>query len=63
VKEKLLAHTPLFKSLPEEEIIKLTKTLRVREVPPNTILFKEGQSIGDTGRKVDRLAWSRRICW
>lgn len=46
MKEKLLAHTPLFKSLPEEEIIKLTKTLRVREVPPNTILFKEGD-IGD----------------
>ena len=26
MKEKLLAHTPLFKSLPEEEIIKLTGT-------------------------------------
>jgi serine phosphatase RsbU (regulator of sigma subunit) len=46
VKEKLLARAPLFKGLPEEEILKLTKTLRVREVPPSTILFKEGD-VGD----------------
>jgi serine phosphatase RsbU (regulator of sigma subunit) len=46
VKEKLLARAPLFKGLPEEEILKLTKTLRVREVPPSTILFNEGD-VGD----------------
>jgi serine phosphatase RsbU (regulator of sigma subunit) len=46
VKEKLLARAPLFKGLPEEEISKLTETLRVREVPPSTILFKEGD-VGD----------------
>jgi sigma-B regulation protein RsbU (phosphoserine phosphatase) len=46
VKEKLLARTPLFKELPEEEILHLSQTLRVREVPPSTILFKEGD-IGD----------------
>jgi sigma-B regulation protein RsbU (phosphoserine phosphatase) len=46
VKEKLLARTPLFSSLPEEEISKLTETLRVLEVPPTTVLFQEG-AVGD----------------
>jgi serine phosphatase RsbU (regulator of sigma subunit) len=46
VKEKLLARAPLFKGLPEDEIKKLTETLTVREVPPNTILFQEGE-LGD----------------
>lgn len=46
MKEKLLARAPLFKGLPEEEILKLTKILRVREVPPSTILFNEGD-VGD----------------
>lgn len=46
MKEKLLAQAPLFNGLPEDEIKKLTETLSVREVPPKTILFKEGE-IGD----------------
>jgi serine phosphatase RsbU (regulator of sigma subunit) len=46
LKEKLLARTPLFSSLPEEEIGKLTETLRVLEVAPNTVLFNEGE-VGD----------------
>jgi serine phosphatase RsbU (regulator of sigma subunit) len=46
VKEKLLARAPLFKGLPEDEIRKLTQTLRVLEVPPSTVLFQEGD-VGD----------------
>jgi serine phosphatase RsbU (regulator of sigma subunit) len=46
VKEKLLARTPLFSSLPEDEISKLTESLRVLEVPPSKVLFQEGE-IGD----------------
>lgn len=46
MKEKLLARTPLFSSLPEEEIAKLTENLRVLEVAPNTVLFQEGE-VGD----------------
>ena len=46
MKEKLLARTPLFSSLPEEEIGKLTENLRVLEVAPNTVLFQEGE-VGD----------------
>ena len=46
MKEKLLARAPIFKGLPEDEITKLTETLRVLEVPPSTILFHEGD-VGD----------------
>jgi sigma-B regulation protein RsbU (phosphoserine phosphatase) len=46
VKEKLLARAPIFKGLPEDEITKLTQTLRVLEVPPSSILFREGD-VGD----------------
>lgn len=46
MKEKLLARAPIFKGLPAEEIKNLSKTLTVREVPPNTILFQEGE-VGD----------------
>ena len=46
MKEKLLARTPLFKSLPEDEISQLSETLRVLEITPNTVLFEEGE-VGD----------------
>lgn len=46
MKEKLLARTPLFKCLPKDEISKLSETLRVLEIPPNQVLFQEGE-IGD----------------
>jgi serine phosphatase RsbU (regulator of sigma subunit) len=46
VKEKLLARTPLFSSLPEDEIEKLSETLRVVEIPPDSVLFQEGE-VGD----------------
>lgn len=46
MKEKLLARAPIFKGLPEDEIKKLTETLTVREIPPNTLLFQEGD-VGD----------------
>lgn len=46
MKEKLLSRTPLFNGLPEEEINKLSETLRVLEVPPNSVLFEEGE-VGD----------------
>ena len=46
MKEKVLARTPLFNGLPEDEITKLTETLRVLEVPPETVLFQEGE-VGD----------------
>jgi serine phosphatase RsbU (regulator of sigma subunit) len=46
VREKLLARAPLFSGLPEDEILRLSETLPVREVPPGTILFQEGD-VGD----------------
>lgn len=46
MKEKLLARAPIFKGLPPDEIKRLTETLTVREIPPNTILFQEGD-VGD----------------
>ena len=46
MKEKLLARAPIFKGLPEDEINKLTQTLKVLDVPPSTVLFKEGD-MGD----------------
>jgi sigma-B regulation protein RsbU (phosphoserine phosphatase) len=46
VKEKLLSRAPLFSGLPEDEIHKLSETLSVREIPPGTILFHEGD-VGD----------------
>ncbi len=46
MKEKLLAHTPLFMGLPEDEISRLSETLRVLEAPPGKVLFQEGE-IGD----------------
>jgi len=46
MKEKILARTPLFKGLPEDEINQLSETLRVLEIPPSTVLFQEGE-IGD----------------
>ena len=46
MKEKLLARTPLFKGLPEDEISRLTETLRVLEASPGKVLFQEGE-IGD----------------
>jgi sigma-B regulation protein RsbU (phosphoserine phosphatase) len=46
LKEKLLAQAPLFRGLPEDEIKKLSQSLTVREVPPKTILFREGE-VGD----------------
>lgn len=42
MKEKLLAQAPIFKGLPDEEIKKLTDSLRELEVPPSTTLFREG---------------------
>jgi serine phosphatase RsbU (regulator of sigma subunit) len=42
MKEKLLARAPLFNGLPEDEISRLTETLHVLEIPPNRVLFKEG---------------------
>ena len=46
MKEKILARTPLFNGLPEDEINQLSETLRVLEIPPNTVLFQEGE-VGD----------------
>lgn len=40
--ESLLARIPLFTSLPEHEIHHLAETLTLREAPPSTILFYEG---------------------
>lgn len=37
---------PLFKNLPEQELDHLANTLRVRELPPETLLFSEGD-VGD----------------
>lgn len=46
MRETMLARTPLFRNLPDDEISKLIETLHVLEVPPNTVLFEEGE-IGD----------------
>lgn len=46
MREIMLARTPLFRNLPDDEISKLIETLHVLEVPPNTVLFEEGE-IGD----------------
>jgi serine phosphatase RsbU (regulator of sigma subunit) len=43
---KILAQVPLFKVLPEKELDQLAATLRVRELPPDTLLFSEGE-VGD----------------
>jgi sigma-B regulation protein RsbU (phosphoserine phosphatase) len=40
--KQLLHKIPLFKDLPDEEIDLLADTLQVVELPPNTILFREG---------------------
>jgi CRP-like cAMP-binding protein len=42
----LLLQIPLFKGLPEQELDHLANTLRVRELPPDTLLFSEGD-VGD----------------
>jgi len=46
MKENLLARTPILRGLPPEEIESLERSLRVRELPPDTILFHEGE-VGD----------------
>jgi len=43
---KILAQVPLFKDLPEHELDHLASMLRVRELPPDTLLFSEGD-VGD----------------
>ena len=43
---KILAQVPLFKDLPEQELDHLAGMLRVRELPPDTLLFSEGD-VGD----------------
>ena len=43
---KILAQVPLFKDLPEQELDHLSGMLRVRELPPDTLLFSEGD-VGD----------------
>ena len=43
---KILAQVPLFKVLPEQELDHLGATLHVRELPPDTLLFSEGE-VGD----------------
>lgn len=40
----LLAQVPIFRGLPESELEYLAKSLRVREVLPDTILFREGEA-------------------
>ncbi len=44
--EHLISQAPLFASLPRGEIQRLADTLRPANVPPNTILLREGE-IGD----------------
>jgi serine phosphatase RsbU (regulator of sigma subunit) len=39
----LIRQVPLFSELPESEIIQLATTFRVIEIPPNTIVFREGE--------------------
>ena len=53
---RLLARTPLFENLPEDELHHLAKSLRVREIPPNTLLFHVGLPAQDVSdRLLDRL--------
>ncbi len=40
---RLLAEMPLFRELPASELERLVTWLRVVELPPNTILFREGE--------------------
>jgi CRP-like cAMP-binding protein len=40
--KQLFQRIPLFKDLPDEEIEHLANTMKVVELPPNTILFYEG---------------------
>jgi sigma-B regulation protein RsbU (phosphoserine phosphatase) len=39
---RLLAGVPLFKDLPSTELDHLAETLRIRDLPPDTLLFAEG---------------------
>lgn len=39
---RLLARVPLFKDLPSAELEHLAETLRVRDFPPDTLIFSEG---------------------
>jgi sigma-B regulation protein RsbU (phosphoserine phosphatase) len=39
---RLLAQIPLFETLPRQELERLAKSLRVLELPPGTVLFREG---------------------
>src|SRR5436190_1152831 len=43
MKADLLAHTPLFRNLPEAELVLLAESLRVLEIPAHTVLFREGE--------------------
>jgi serine phosphatase RsbU (regulator of sigma subunit) len=45
-KEELLARTPILRGLPAGEIQRLADFLSVKELPPDSILFREGE-IGD----------------
>ncbi len=47
MKEDLISRVPLFASLPRSEIEHLARTLRPREVPDQSLLFREGET-GDT---------------
>jgi len=40
--EELLSRVPLFAELPKSELTHLAETLRVIELPPDTVLFREG---------------------
>jgi serine phosphatase RsbU (regulator of sigma subunit) len=43
---KIFSQVPLFQDLPEQELDHLARTLRLRELPPDTLLFSEGD-VGD----------------
>ncbi len=49
---ELLLNVPLFSGLPPDELKRLAETLRVREVPPGAVLFREG----DAGNELFVLA-------
>jgi serine phosphatase RsbU (regulator of sigma subunit) len=40
---RLLGQVPLFKNLPEAELKRLSSELRVEELPPGSVLFREGE--------------------
>jgi sigma-B regulation protein RsbU (phosphoserine phosphatase) len=44
--KELLIKIPLFKTLPDAELDRLAASLTVREYPPETVIFREGQ-LGD----------------